>query len=89
MLTASDLIHLPYTPDLTEAGIAYVCRSLALARAGLGKPTFNRLRRMVGGTAVELAFRRYLHEQSIPFKVSGNQPFTDPDRYDISLACRR
>ena len=28
MISASDIIRLPYTPDLTEGGIAYACRSL-------------------------------------------------------------
>ena len=35
-LPASDLLHLPCTPDLTEAGIAYACRSLAYARQHMG-----------------------------------------------------
>jgi hypothetical protein len=29
MLTPSDLLRLPYTPDLTEGGIEYALRSLA------------------------------------------------------------
>lgn len=28
MLTSADILHLPYTPDLTEAGIAYALRAL-------------------------------------------------------------
>jgi hypothetical protein len=47
------------------------------------------LRRIVAGVAVELAFRRYLAEQDIPFDVLGATPFTDPDRYDVSLGGRR
>jgi hypothetical protein len=43
----------------------------------------------VAGTAVELAFRRYLAEQNIPFDVKGATPFTDPDRYDVALGGRR
>src|SRR6185503_9211472 len=39
--------------------------------------------------AVELAFRRYLSEHNIPFDVKGATPFTDPDRYDVSLGGRR
>jgi hypothetical protein len=38
---------------------------------------------------VELAFRRYLSEQNVPFDVLGATPFTDPDRYDVSLGGRR
>jgi len=38
---------------------------------------------------VELAFRRHLSEQNIPFDVMGATPFTEPDRYDVSLGGRR
>jgi hypothetical protein len=38
---------------------------------------------------VELAFRRYLGEQAIPFDVLGSTPFTDPDRYDVALGGHR
>jgi hypothetical protein len=44
---------------------------------------------MVAGTIVELAFRRYLSEQGIPFEVKGAAPFAEPDRYDVSLAGHR
>ena len=33
MLNPSDLIHLPYTPSLTEGGITFACRSLAIGDA--------------------------------------------------------
>ena len=89
MLTASDLIHLPYTPDLTEGGIAYAVRSLHYTYDRMGGSPFDRLRRIVAGVAVELALRRYLGGQNIPFDVKGATPFTDPDRYDVSLGGRR
>jgi len=47
------------------------------------------MRRIVGGIAVELAFRRFLNENQIPFDVKGATPFTDPDKYDVSLGGRR
>jgi len=47
------------------------------------------LRRIVGGVAVELAFRRTLSEQAIPFGVLGATPFTNRDRYDVSLGGHR
>ncbi len=89
MLTRDDLIHLPYTPDLTEGGIAYACRSLAYTYNRMGGSPVDRLRRIVGGVAVELAFRRHLGEQEVPFDVLGATPFTDPDRYDVSLGGHR
>jgi hypothetical protein len=89
MLTASDLLHLPYTPDLTEGGIAYAVRSLPYTFDRMGGSPYDRLRRIVAGVAVELAFRRYLGEQGVPFDVQGATPFTDPDRYDVSLGGHR
>ena len=95
MITTSHLIHLPYTRDLTEAGIAFALRSLPHTRTRMGShhkgviSPYGKLRRTVAGVAVELAFRRYLSEQNIPFEVKGATPFTDPDRYDVSLSGRR
>ena len=89
MISVSDLIHLPYTRDLTEGGIAYAVRSLPYTYNRMGGSSYDRLRRIVAGVAVELAFRRYLSEQNIPFDVMGATPFTEPDRYDVSLGGRR
>jgi hypothetical protein len=89
MISASDFIKLPYTPDLTEGGIAYATRSLPHTYDRMGGSLYSRLQRIVGGVAVELAFRRYLGEHSIPFDVKGATPFTEPDRYDVSLGGHR
>jgi hypothetical protein len=89
MITAKDFIHLPYSPDLTEGGIAYACRSLNYTYNRMGGSPYARLRRIVGGVAVELAFRHYLTSQDIPFDVKGATPFTEPDRYDVSLGGHR
>lgn len=89
MITASDLLCLPYTPDLTEAGISYACRSLPHTFDRIGGSPFDRLRRIVVGIAVELAFRRCLAEQKLSFDIKGATPFTEPDRYDVSLGGHR
>jgi hypothetical protein len=89
MISASDFIKLPFTPDLTEGGIAYATRSLANSFDHMGGSLYSRLRRIVGGVAVELAFRRYLSEKGIPFIVRGAQPFSEPDQYDVMLGGRR
>jgi hypothetical protein len=89
MISPSDLIHLPYTRDLTEGGIAYALHSLPYMHLRTGGSPYDRLRRVVAGAAVELAFRHYLSEQNIPFEVMGAPPFTDHDRYDVSLGGRR
>ena len=89
MISSSDLLHLPYTRDLTEGGIAYALRSLPYTYNRMGGSPYDRLRRIAAGVAVELAFRRYLAEQNIPFDVKGATPFTEPDRYDVALGGRR
>lgn len=89
MISISDFVHLPFTPDLTEGGIAYAVHSLPYTYNRMGGSSHERLRRIVAGVAVELGFRRYLAEQDVSFDVMGATPFTDPDHYDISLGGRR
>src|SRR5512135_3088798 len=89
MLSPSDLIHLPYTPDLTEGGIIYACRSLAGISERVGDFPLERMRSSVAEVTVELAFRRHLEEQSVPFHVLGMAPFTQPEHYDIVLGGHR
>jgi len=89
MITTSDLLHLPYTPDLTEGGITYALRSLAYTYDRAGAVSYSRLRHIVASVAVELAFRRYLSQNNIPFEVKAATPFTEKERYDVSLNGRR
>ena len=84
MLSPSDLLRLPYTPDLTEGGIAYALLSLPYANL-----SYDRIRRTIAGAIVELAFRRYLSQQDIPFDITVATPFTDPARHDVSLGGHR
>jgi hypothetical protein len=44
---------------------------------------------MTAGAAVELAFRRYLSQQDIPFEIKSATPFTEPDKHDVSLGGHR
>lgn len=89
MLTPSDILRLPYTPDLTQSGIDFACRSLNHTYNRVGSTPFSRLRRIVAGVAVELAFRRFLTGQVIPFGVRGATTFSEPDRYDVRLGGHR
>src|SRR5512142_1983981 len=89
MIISSDFLHLAYTRDLTEGGIAYALRSLPYTFHRADGSQYDRLRRMVAGAAAELAFRRYLTEQNVPFDVKGAMPFRDPERYDVALAGQR
>ena len=89
MLSTADILRLPYTADLTEGGIAYALRSLAYSFERAGNSPYDRLRRTVANVAVELAFRRYLSNHNIPFEVKTSAPFTDRERYDVSLGRQR
>jgi len=89
MIGVRDLLRLPYSPDLSEGGIAYAIRSLPFTYNRVGGSPLERMRRIVAGVAVELAFRRYLNAQGIAFDVKGATPFTEPDRYDIALSGHR
>src|SRR5260221_13058090 len=48
-----------------------------------------RLRKIVAGVAVELAFRRWLQAQAVPFDLLGATHFTEKDKYDLRLGGRR
>ena len=89
MITSSDILHLSYTHDLTEGGIAYALRSIPYLYNRIQSSSYDALRRAVANAAVQLAFRRYLSEQNIPFEVKGAMPFTEHERYDVSLGGRR
>jgi hypothetical protein len=89
MITPSNLIKLPYTADLTEGGIEYALRSLTYSFDRADSQPYEKLRRTVANTAVELAFRRHLSQHNIPFEVQAATPFTDSERYDVSLDGRR
>lgn len=89
MLTPQDFIHLLYTPDLTQAGIQYACQSLPYTYNRMRISDPDRLRRIIAGVGVELAFRRWLSEQNIPFDTLGATPFTQPDRYDVAINGQR
>lgn len=84
MLSPSDFLHLPYTPDLTEGGIAYALRSLSYENT-----LYNRMRRMVTGFAVELAFRRHLSHNNIPYEIASSLPLAEHDRHDVLLDDQR
>lgn len=89
MLTHADFLHLPYTPDLTEGGVEFALRSLAYSYEREGRSPYGRLRRLVANVAVEVAFRRYLSQNGIPFDVKASTPFTDREQFDVVLDNRR
>lgn len=89
VITSSDLLHIPFTSDLTEGGIAYALRSLAFLQERAGAPLADRLRRTVANIAVELAFRRHLSQQNISYDVRPSASFSEHERFDVFLDGRR
>ena len=89
MISVSDILQFPCSHDLIHGGIAYALRSLPHQFHRASNSLYERLRRAVAGAAIELAFRRYLSEQEIPFEVKSALPFTDRERYDVTLGGRR
>lgn len=89
MIDASDFVQLPFAPDLTEGGIAFALRSLPYSSQLAGRSTYDHLRGVVAEAAVEIALRRYLSAQNIPFEVKAALPFCGHDRYDVMLGGRR
>ncbi len=89
MISARDILHLPYTPDLTAGGITCTCHSLAFNSNRKKNWKAETLRHMVAGMVVELAFHRYLSAQGIPFHLLETAPFSRTDRYDLSLGGHR
>lgn len=85
MISETDFIYIPYTPDLTEAGITFALRSLPYTYDGIVFSPINKLQRVVSRIAVELAFRRFLGEQGIKFDVKGASPFINPIQFDLLL----
>lgn len=89
MISACDILHLPCSRDLIQGGIACALHSLPYNFQHGGSSTYDRLRYAVAEGVVEIAFRRYLSEQNIPFEVKAALPFHGHERYDVILGGRR
>jgi hypothetical protein len=88
MLTADDLIALPFTPDMTRAGI--VCANRSLLQPGYPhEKAAAMMRQVVAAIASQLAFRRFLGARGISFDLIAAAPFTEPERFDVNLGGRR
>lgn len=89
MLFPADILRLPYDDSLTRAGVEYAKKSLHYTYNRMHLPPGPRLRKIVAGVAVELAFRRWLDANDVPYDLHGATAFTEKDRYDLRLGGRR
>jgi len=76
MLNANDLIQIPYTPDLTQAAIAYLTQTMVQPGNPMDDLDFPELRRVVEEKAVDLAFRRLLVERNVSHQMLEPRSFT-------------
>lgn len=89
MLTLTDILRLPYDETLTRAGVEYAKKSLHYTYDRMGLKLGARLRKIVAGIIVELAFRRWLEAEGVPYDLLGATAFTEKDKYDLRLGGRR
>jgi hypothetical protein len=89
MPTPDDIIQLPCSEDLIQAGTAYVTRSLVEPGGRPANPDFDHLRAGVVDKAVELAFRRLVTEEDIPHQLIESVIFSQPDTFDVAFGGRR
>lgn len=89
MLSAASILRLPYDRSLTLGGIEYAKKSLHYTYNRMKLNPAARLRKIVAGVAVELAFQHWLDANHIPYDRLGLTAFTQKDRYDLRLGGRR
>jgi hypothetical protein len=84
----ADLIHRPFDPTLTQAGVTYAIRTLAHHPASSPSATISLMRRRVVQTAAELAVRRWLEDEGVGYLLLGDSPLTEPAHRSLLLGGR-
>lgn len=85
MLNTADLLRLEYSPDLTEAGIAYACQHLGRISNRDISLQYADWRQSVIDKAVELALRRYLSQKDIVFTTIATTGAGRLDPYHLTV----
>jgi hypothetical protein len=85
MISTGDIVKIAYSADLTDAGLIYVRHVLSIQPLRRDRGLIENLRRLVSATATELAFRRYLAAERIPFGAAAGRQFSESDHYDVVL----
>ncbi|MEK7440439.1 MAG: hypothetical protein AAB571_04215 [Chloroflexota bacterium] len=88
-LTASDILVLPYDTQFSIAGVQYARDSLHYTHNRMHLKKVDRLRKIVAGVAFEMAVRRWLENESVPYQRLGATPFTEVDKFDLAIGGRR
>ncbi len=88
-LAASDILILPYDTQFSIAGVQYARDSLHYTHNRMNLKKADRLRKIVAGVAFEMAVRRWLENESVPYQRLGATPFTEVDKFDLAIGGRR
>ena len=81
--------QLPFSPDLTEIGVAEVVTALAHPSRQVFLESYDDMRLRVMDNIVTLVVRRYLVKEGIPHQAAPALSFSEADRYDIAIGGRR
>jgi hypothetical protein len=83
LLILEDIIKLEYDGALIDSAIHFVLQTDSPFT------DVDALRELVGESAVELLFRRYLSKNKIPHAMKAPVSFVTPDHYQVSMGGRR
>ena len=89
MLQENDFISIPYTPDLSQAGIRRACQRYVLEAPPEAEDPLEGLIQTEYQTALELAFQHYLQENHVPYERRASAPLSAPGDTDLILGGRR
>ncbi|MDD5467726.1 MAG: hypothetical protein PHS96_07950 [Anaerolineales bacterium] len=89
MIAASDLICIPYSSELTRAGLHVACQRLPDMQRRPGESAHAWLRQAVMQASAEVILRRHLHRHGVMFQVLPRNPFSRPAEYEVVIAGRR
>ncbi len=84
-----DWVRWPIDASLTMAGVTYACQTLSKQIALNKSPNLQQIRSIVPQISTELAVRRWLDKERLPYMLHEDQPFTHPARPSIILGGRR
>jgi hypothetical protein len=89
MISARDLVYLPYSSDLTAAGIIHAGRRLPRLHAPARRNVYDTIRRDIAATAFQLAFQRYLDRAGVQYRPAKEWGFARPESRAIEIGGRR
>jgi len=87
MISEEDFVHLPFTTDLSEAGVVHLCRTLPRIGGG-ARITGQSMRRHIAATSAQLALRRYLALQGLDFGVRIPSTFAQHEAPNVKIGRR-